>query len=549
LSSSFRAKEVAYVNNGHRASPALLSAAPATTPHNMAALAVMLVVLVVLCATLPFAQRPWTRFPGFILIQQPVQAGNCIIIAALLFGQYSITRTPSLNLLAAGYLFTALMIIAHMLSFPGAFSETGLFPGGVHTTSWLYPAWHTILPMTIIVYTLLPSDQTAERRFAGARYPIVASILLCVGGAAAITFFITAARDRLPVLVEGARLLPASTVVNAALLFLPFAALIALALRRPRSILDLWLVVTMFTWLCTISLVALISAQRFDIGWYVGRALDLLTSTFILLLLLSETLVLYGRHAIAVAAERRERERRLKETEAILVHLSRVNELGHNVSSIVHEVNQPLTAISNYAAASLKLLETSRLEQLKSLLERLVEQTVRANEIIRHLRNFVARHEAEKRAENIPELLRDATQLALDAGREPAPAVEIRCDPDASTGFLDRVQIEQVVFNLMRNATEAMSKSQRRVLTLATKSIADGMIEVSITDTGPGVSADIRATLFEPFVTTKEGGLGIGLSICRVIIEAHGGKLAAKDNPEGGAIFRFTIPRAPISGS
>jgi len=538
------------VNNGRRDSPALLSAAPATTPHNRAALAVMLVVLVVLCATLPFAQRLWTPFPGFILIQQPVQAGNCIIIAALLFGQYSITRTPSLNLLAAGYLFTALMIIAHTLSFPGAFSETGLFPGGVQATSWLYPAWHTILPMTIIVYALLPSDQSSERRqFAGAGYPIVASILLCVGGAAAITFLIIAARDQLPVLVEGGRLQPAADVVIAALEVLPFAALIALALRRRRSILDLWLAVTMFTWLCTISLVALISAQRFDIGWYVGRVLDLLTSTFILLLLLSETLVLYERHAIAVAAERRERERRLKETEAILVHVSRVNELGHHVSSIVHEVNQPLTAISNYAAASVSLLAASRPEQLRNVLEQLLEQTVRANEIIRRLRNFVARHESEWRAENIPELLRDATRLALAAGGESAPAVEIHCDPDASTGFLDRVQIEQVVFNLMRNAAEAMSKSQRRGLTLATKSMADGMIEVSITDTGPGVSADIQANLFEPFVTTKEGGLGIGLSICRVIIEAHGGMLTAEDNPEGGAIFRFTIPGAPISGS
>jgi signal transduction histidine kinase len=525
----------------------LLSAAPATTAHNRAALTVALLVLVVLCATLPFAHRLWTRFPGFILIQQPVQAGNCIIIAALMFGQYSITRTPSLNLLAVGYLFTALMIIAHLLSFPGAFSETGLFPGGVHTTSWLYPAWHTILPMTIIVYTLLASDQTAERRFASARYPVIASILLCVGGAAAITFFITAARDRLPVLVEGARLLPASTVVNAALLFLPFVALIALALRRPRSILDVWLAVTMFTWLCTISLVALISAQRFDIGWYVGRALDLLTSTFILLLLLSETLLLYKRHAVAIAAERRERERRLKETETILVHLARVNELGHHVSSIVHEVNQPLTAISNYAAASVSLLATSRPEQLRNVLERLVEQTERANEIIRRLRNSVARHESEKQVENICELLRYATRLALDLTGDSATTVEIRCNPDTATAFVDRVQIEQVIFNLVRNATEAMSNSVLRVLTLATNSTADNMVEVSLCDTGPGVPADLRATLFEPFVTAKESGLGIGLSISRVIIEAHGGKLTAEDNPGGGAIFRFTLPRAPMS--
>lgn len=152
------------------------------------------------------------------------------------------------------------MIIAHTLSFPGAFSETGLFPGGVQTTSWLYPAWHTVLPITIIVSTMLPSNQTARRRLARACYPIAASILLCVGGAAAITFLIIAARDRLPALVEGSRLLPAAHIVIGALLLLPLAALIALARRRPRSILDLWLILTMLTWLYTISLVTLISA-------------------------------------------------------------------------------------------------------------------------------------------------------------------------------------------------------------------------------------------------------------------------------------------------
>jgi two-component system sensor kinase FixL len=112
---------------------------------------------------------------------------------------------------------------------------------------------------------------------------------------------------------------------------------------------------------------------------------------------------------------------------------------------------------------------------------------------------------------------------------------------------VDRVQIEQVIFNLVRNATEAMSNSVRRVLTLATNSTADNMVEVSLSDTGPGVPADLRATLFEPFITAKESGLGIGLSISRVIIEAHGGKLTAEDNPGGGAIFRFTLPRAPMS--
>lgn len=212
----------------------------------------------------------------------------------------------------------------------------------------------------------------------------------------------------------------------------------------------------------------------------------------------------------------------------------------------MHEVNQPLTAVSNYAAASLALLAASRPEQAKDLLERLVEQTARASEIIRRLRNFVARRELERQAESIPELLRDATRLALDVAAEPAPALEIRCDPDASTGFLDRVQIEQVVFNLVRNAMEAMSKSERRMLTLATRLSPDNMIEVRVTDTGPGVLPDMRATLFEPFATTKESGLGIGLSISRVIIEAHGGKLTAEDSQAGGATFRFTVQRVPV---
>ena len=285
------------------------------------------------------------------------------------------------------------MIIAHTLSFRALFRKPGCFPAACKRRLAVSGMAH-ILPMTIIVYTLLPSDQLPNG--GSPAHAIRSSLRFCSASAVPRRSHSYNCGPRpAAVLVEGGRLLPAATVVIAALLFLPFAALIALALRRPLSILDLWLIVTMFTWLCTISLVALISAQRFDIGLYVGRVLDLLTSTFILLLLLSETLVLYERHAIAVAAERRERERRLKETEAILVHVSRVNELGHHVSSIVHEVNQPLTAISNYAAASVSLLATSRPEQLRNVLEQLLEQTVRANEIIRRLRNFVARHESK----------------------------------------------------------------------------------------------------------------------------------------------------------
>src|ERR1051326_1861443 len=330
------------------------------------------------------------------------------------------------------------------------------------------------------------------------------------------------------------------------LLVLPLAALVLLIRRRPRSILDLWLMVVMFAWFCTICLGAFVTSGRFDAGWYVGRAFDWMTSLFVLLVLLWETITLYGRQARAALMERQERERRLNEMEAVLIHLSRVSELGQNVSWLIHEVTQPLTAISNYVSATIQMVRTSKADRVEPLLERLAEQSARATEIIKHLRDFIARQDSEKHMGSIPEVLHRAVDLALSGMKSQAPKVAMRLSPDAASAFFDRVQIEQVAFNLIRNAIEAMADRERFALSISTKLTSDGMIEVSIADTGPGLPHEIRQKLFQPFVTTKASGLGVGLSVCRVIIEAHGGKLQARDNPEGGTIFTFTLPRAPI---
>ena len=213
---------------------------------------------------------------------------------------------------------------------------------------------------------------------------------------------------------------------------------------------------------------------------------------------------------------------RLSEMEAVLIHLSRVNELGQNVSAVVHEVSQPITAISNYAAAAMELVGTAP-ERLKPVLQQLNEQVIRAGEIVRDFRDFIAQHGSEKHIENVPEILQGAVRLALAGAGESAPTIVMRLSPAASSAFIDRVPIEQVVFNLVRNAIEAMANGPRQVLTLVTNLTSHRMIEVSVADTGPGLSSEIRAKLFEPFVTTKASGLGIGLSISRLIIEAHGG--------------------------
>jgi signal transduction histidine kinase len=531
-----------------RGSPVPPSLLPATATQRRAALAVSFFLLAVFFTTLPFARIGWVNFPGFVLIQKTLMLISDLITAALLFGQYSIGRARALNILAGGYLFTALIAVPHTLTFPQVFSETGLLAAGPQSAAWLYLAAHVMLPVTIIAFAVRrEANHMIDDPAGAAVLSIAGTCLLAVGAVVAMSMIVTLGHRWLPPLMEGRYYtIEAHVVVGAALCF-PLAALLMLARRRPPALLDLWLMVVMFAWLCTITLGAFVSKGRYDIGWYIGSLFDWLTSIFVLLMLISEVVWLYARQMRAAEVEHGDRERRIKEMEAVLIHLSRVSELGQNVSSLVHEVNQPLTAISNYLAAALQLIHGSNTERLTRVLRQSAEQAERAAAIIRNLRNFIARHEAERDAGNLYDVLQDAVRLALVGISAPALSIEIRPDPAAASALFDKVQIEQVVFNLVRNAMEAMENTDRCSLTIMTKSAPGNMVEVSIADTGPGLPIDIRAKLFEPFVTTKAGGLGVGLSICRVIIEAHGGRLQAADNPDGGTIFSFTLPQPSIA--
>jgi phosphoglycerate-specific signal transduction histidine kinase len=250
----------------------------------------------------------------------------------------------------------------------------------------LYIGWHAVLPLTVIVFALRRAEVREEQRTSrGSGTAILSASLAAVGAVVAMTLLVTVGHDWLPELVERGRFTPAARIAVGTLLMLPLGALVTLIRCRPRSMLDIWLMVVMFTWLCTIALGAFVSRGRFDIGWYAGRIFDWLTSLFILVMLFFQIIALYERSMRAAASERRERERHLKEMEAVLIHLSRVSGLGQNVSSLIHEINQPLTAISNYLGAGLRLVGTPSMERLKSILQRSAEQASRASEIVRHL--------------------------------------------------------------------------------------------------------------------------------------------------------------------
>jgi two-component system, LuxR family, sensor kinase FixL len=179
--------------------------------------------------------------------------------------------------------------------------------------------------------------------------------------------------------------------------------------------------------------------------------------------------------------------------------------------------------------------------QLRQVLDKAKDQALRAGQIIRRLRDFVARGETEWRIESIKRLIEEVSALALIAAKEQSVHLVFELDPSVDLVLVDKVQVEQVLLNLLRNAVEAMETSERRELVVSTKPAADNMIEVTVSDTGPGIDPSVASQLFEPFVTTKRQGMGIGLSISRTIIESHGGQITMEPNPGGGSIFRFTL--------
>jgi len=241
-------------------------------------------------------------------------------------------------------------------------------------------------------------------------------------------------------------------------------------------------------------------------------------------------------------------ESRLTELQSEVTHMSRFTALGEMASTLAHEINQPLTAITNYLKGCHRLLERIEGEPaavLRDALTKAADQALRAGHIIRRLREFVARGESDRRIEGLPKLIEDTSTLALIGAKENGISVSFRLDPVADFVLADRIQIQQVLMNLIRNAIEIMvESSNHRQLEIATMSNAGEMVEVSVSDTGAGLAPEVASQLFQPFVTTKRKGMGLGLSICRTIVESHGGKIWVDTRPEGGTIFRFTLRAA-----
>lgn len=244
--------------------------------------------------------------------------------------------------------------------------------------------------------------------------------------------------------------------------------------------------------------------------------------------------------------ERLATEAQMEELQSELAHAARLSATGTLASALAHEINQPLTSIANYMAAAGDLVEElppAQRAALREAMEEAGKEAIRAGQIVRRIRDFVSKGELSREVVPLAKIIGDATTLGLVGAREKGISWSVDID-HVGEALVDRIQIQQVMINLMRNAIEAMADTPRKELAIIARNISDKQIQVSVADTGHGLDPEVLKKLFEPFVSTKARGMGVGLSICRSIVEAHGGKLEVESKPEGGMIFRFTLNRA-----
>ena len=506
----------------------LLSTLPPSRGQKRLALAVVLVLLAAFCATVPFATMPVGYIREFIPAYAAAMFVISSITSALLFVQFSVVHSRALLAVAGGYLFSALITIPWALTFPDLFGAADMAG-----TTWgvLTRVWRLVFPLSVIAYTLLKDDEAST---AWPRALSYFAILLSAAGllvaADLVAWLATSTRELTPSGLLFSVINRAQADWNALLLLLALFAL-ALLWSRRRSVLDLWLMVVMCGLLIELCLIILVG-RRYVVGWYAARLYFLVSSTLVLAVLLSETALLYARLARSVMAESREREARLMTMDVLS-------------ASIAHEMSHPLASIVTNADAAARWMgrPTPDLDEVKASLGQIRDSAYRARDLIGSIRAMIKRDARNRLPLDINDLVREIVALMERELQRNRISVELELDEHLPTVQADHVQLQQVLINLITNGLEAMAGNRRaRILRVKSAIQEPDSVLISVADTGTGIDPEIVDRIFNPLFTTKSNGMGMGLSICRSIIEGHGGRLWASAGPEGGSVFQFILP-------
>jgi signal transduction histidine kinase len=497
-------------------------------------LVIVAVVLIATTAIVPFGAMQLRPTDGFIPATEAVIVIYDLLIAALLASHATTIGSRGLLLLAGGFLFDALIVIPHALTFPGAFAPLGLLGAGLQTTAWLFIIWHFGLSAAVIGYVFLPRG---PRPLTAATVYWNAALVVAV--TALLTVIATAYGDSLPALfVDRRGFTPLAHYVTAFDFSLSTVALLALLARRKKSVFDLWLTVVVVALVAELAMTTFVIASRFNLGFYASRLFSMVASMIVLIALLVETVRQDVRFARANLALQLERGRKLTTLDAAL-------------GAISHELKQPLSSIANNAEAAQKILDqpAQNVAQIREIVGDIMNESYRANDIIKNIRDLFKTSREDLRQIDINDIISGTLRgLQGDLRYHNVTAdVDLEANLPAIVGH--RGQLQEVVFNLVHNAIDAMQDGSTagRKLYVRTENRGRNAISFSVQDSGPGIVPAQMERIFEPFITTKKNGMGMGLTICRMIIERHGGKLSVASDASAGARFDITLPVEPAA--
>jgi signal transduction histidine kinase len=513
----------------------VIATMPATDRKRKTALVVVIVLLAAAIIIAPFAAIQVVRIDVFVPVLQTVLSLADITTATLLFSQYSIQPQRSLLAVASGYVCSSAFAFLQTLSFPGAYAPSGLIGDQFNTPGWFFVFWQTTFPLSVLTYALLkPSDGAAVQPTASAVGTIGMTIGCVFLAIAVLTWLATTGARYLPSLYTDDVTVQTrfANQIDIALWLWDVTALVALFVRK-RTVLDLWLIVTLVAWMPNFLVSLVANPLRFTIGWYAARGFALIASCMLLTVLLTEMTSLYSRLANALTLQRRARNNRLMSVEAA-------------TAAMAHELRTPLASIALNASTARGQLkaELYSKDELDTILEDIENTSHRIGSIISSIRELSTKAPIDRRVmTSVDVVARQVLQMVQNDLKINDVAVKTAFNDDLPLVRLDPTQLQEVLLNLVKNAIDAMDPiaAGPRILRLA-GSVDGEAVVLSVEDSGVGIAREEQERIFDPFFTTKPAGMGLGLAICRTVVEDHGGKLRLAKSDSSGSIFEIAFP-------